>query len=67
MKDITKQQLDECFNHIKPYINSQLELKEMCSNCKYYYGSQHNYNKCIDKKCFHFWLAYEYLQWSNAW
>lgn len=45
---------------------STKELREMCKSCEVYCGKEHNYEECENKACFRFWLAYEYLQWVNA-
>lgn len=70
MKPKTKSQLEDSYNHIKNYLDNEdstKELREMCNICECYYGKDHNYDDCKDKPCFKFWLAYEYLEWDNAW
>lgn len=62
----TERQLEECYHHIKPYINEQKELYDMCKNCESYCGKEHDYEDCRNKNCFKFWLAYEYLEWENS-
>lgn len=68
MKKIDKQ-IEESRKHIKPYMQNEestKELREMCKSCEVYCGKEHNYEECENKACFRFWLAYEYLQWVNA-
>ena len=42
------------------------ELREMCQNCEAYAGIEHDYAECKGKMCFNFYLAFEYLEWGNA-
>lgn len=65
----TERNLEEAYNHIKNYMKHEdttEELKEMCSVCELYSGSEHDYEECRNKMCFKFWLAFQYLEWSNA-
>ena len=65
----TERQLKECYEHIKPYMDSEettKELREMCKRCDSYCGSEHDYEECREKPCFRFWLGYEYLKWVNS-
>ena len=48
-------------------LAKEKELIEMCKNCEGYCGEEHDYTECKDKKCFKFFLAYYYLQWSTSW
>jgi hypothetical protein len=68
MRKIDKQ-IEECRNHMKPYMKNEEstnELREMCKCCEVYCGKEHDYDECRNKPCFRFWLAYEYLGWMNA-
>ena len=58
-------QIEEAYIHIKPYLKSQTELAEMCNHCEQYCGKEHNYEHCREMMCFKFYLAYEYLNWTN--
>ena len=58
-------QLEEAYQHIKPYLKYQVELPEMCKHCERYCGKNHDYDECTDMMCFKFYLAYVYLDWSN--
>ena len=58
--------LEEAYEHIKPYLSSQNMLKEMCKNCEFYCGKNHDYEECRNKACFKCYLAYEYLRWSTS-
>ena len=60
-----KEQVEECYKHIIPFLPTP-ELKEMCKRCEAYCGKEHDYEECRDKPCFIFWLAFEYLSWSNS-
>lgn len=67
MNKKTKYQLKESYNHIKPYLNSCCpELKTMCEKCERYCGKDHDYEECKEEMCFKFFLAFEYLEWSNS-
>ena len=69
MKDETRKQLDESYNHIKPYLNDESitpELRQMCLNCERYCGNEHDYTECCNMMCFKFYLAFEFLEWSNS-
>ena len=68
MRKIDKQ-IEECRNHMKPYMKNEEstnELREMCKCCEVDCGKEHDYDECRNKPCFRFWLAYEYLGWMNA-
>ena len=58
-------QIEEAYNHIKPYIKDDKELPEMCKNCEHWCGKDHDYDECRDNQCFKFYLAYVYLDWTN--
>ena len=58
-------QIEETWEHIKPYIKDQKELYEMCKHCERYCGKQHDYEECLNMQCFKFYLAYAYLDWCN--
>lgn len=65
----TERNLEEAYNHIKPYLSDKdctKELREMCKNCEAYYGDEHDYTECRNRMCFKFFLAFEYLNWSNS-
>lgn len=62
-------QLEECREHMKPYMKNEectKELSGMCAVCEQYCGAEHDYTECYEKPCFRFWLAYEYLKWCNS-
>lgn len=62
--------LQESWEHINPYISEEStngELHQMCKSCEEWYGAEHDYENCINKPCFKFWLAYEYLRWEASW
>ena len=64
-----EQQLEECYEHMKPYMRdeeSTEELRSMCERCEQYCGKAHDYDECRDMPCFKFWLGWEYLNWMNA-
>ena len=67
----TKDQLEETYRHIKPYLNSKdccEELHAMCKECDKFCGiKKHDYEKCKDLPCFKNWLGFEYLEWRNSW
>lgn len=52
IKKKTENNLKECYSHIKPYMKDCKELKELCSNCEFYCGKDHNYEECENKICF---------------
>ena len=58
--------LEEAYKHIKPYLKEQQILREMCQNCEFYCGEEHDYEECRHKACFRCYLGYEYLQWSAS-
>ena len=66
MKKETRWQLDESWQNVKPYLKDEEKLKEMCQNCEAWCGKEHDYNECLNKPCFQFFLAYNYLEWSNS-
>ena len=69
MRDETKKNIQECYEHIKPYLDSVDDtenLRTMCKDCECYCGKDHDYNECKDKPCFKFFLAFEYLEWMNS-
>ena len=69
MKDKTKRQLKECYEHMEPYIkdeNCTEELRTMCKSCELYCGIEHDFTECREKICFQFWLAWQYLEWVNS-
>lgn len=60
--------LEQAYVHIKPYMEDQTELYEMCKNCECWKGKQlHDYDECRNKPCFRFWLGFTYLHWDTAW
>ena len=69
MKKDTERQLNAAYHHIQNYLDdeeSTEELREMCQNCEAYAGIEHDYAECKGKMCFNFYLAFEYLEWNNA-
>lgn len=66
MKTKTKKQIAEAYNHFKPYLEKQEELKELCSYCEDYCGKHHNYEDCKDRICFKMYLSFAYLEWFNS-
>lgn len=66
----TKRQIEESYNHIKPYLSDSYEcgreLREMCNRCERYCGKKHDFAECRDMPCFRFYLAYKYLEWLNS-
>lgn len=65
----TVDNMKESYEHIKPYLNDldcTKELREMCKHCESFCGNKHNYEDCKDMMCFKFYLAFEYLDWSNG-
>ena len=67
MKNETIRQIEESYNHIKPYLKICCpELEKMCSKCEKYCGKEHDYEECKDEICFKFFLAFEYLEWLNS-
>lgn len=67
MNKETNRQLEESYNHIKPYIKTCCpELEKMCDKCENYCGKEHDYEECKDEICFKFFLAFKYLEWSNS-
>ena len=69
MDNEIERQLEECYEHIKPYMDNEKESRElydMCKNCESYCGKEHDYEDCRNKNCFKFYLAYKYLEWDNS-
>ena len=65
----TERQLNAAYHHIQNYLDdeeSTEELREMCQSCEAYAGIEHDYTECKGKMCFNFYLAFEYLEWDNA-
>ena len=62
----TKEQLDNDLYRIMMYIDDMNNLKEMCKECKKWKGKKHDYNECLNKPCFTFFRAFEYLEFSNS-
>ena len=55
MKNETNMQIEESYNHIKPYLKICCpELEKMCSKCDKYCGKEHDYEECKDEICFKF-------------
>ena len=63
----TQQKIKETYRHLEQYLDEYETLKLMCQNCKHYDGNNHDYELCLDKMCFTFFLAFEYLEWSSSW
>ncbi len=61
-----ERQLEECYQHMKPYIKNNKILKEMCCRCENYCGEQHDYEECRNEPCFKCWLGLMYLDWYNS-
>ena len=70
MKKKTERQINESYDHMKPYLSDTddcgTELREMCEYCERYCGDNHEYEDCLNMACFRFYLAYEYLEWINS-
>lgn len=69
MRESTENNINEAYENIKQYLDdeeSTKDLRKMCQNCEKYCGEQHDFEECKDLICFKFWLAYEYLEWSNG-
>lgn len=69
MRQKTIDNIKESYEHIKPYLNNKdctKELREMCKYCENWCGDVHNYENCENMMCFKFYLAFEYLNWSNC-
>ena len=67
MKAKTNERIEECYNHIMPYIKEEDELKEMCKNCGNWCGENHDYTECKNMMCFKFYLCFAYLEWMESW
>ena len=61
----SQKQIDEAYQHMHPYLKEDKKLQTMCKNCPHYKGTDHNYDACLDKMCFTFYLAYE--EWYGSW
>lgn len=72
MNKKTEDNIQESYNQCKPYLKylSTLkdlsELKSMCEICEAWYGEEHDYEDCLQKPCFRFFLCYNYLNWYNS-
>ena len=62
-----QRKIEESYNHIKPYLNEQEILRDLCSWCEKYNGYKHNYEECLDMPCFKCFLGYSYLEWETSW
>ena len=62
-----QRKIEESYKHIKPYLDEQKILKDMCKYCERYCGKQHDYEECLDMPCFKCYLGYEYLKWETSW
>ena len=62
-----ERKIEESYAHIKPYLNEQKILKDMCKHCEGYCSDQHDYEECLDKPCFKCFLGYSYLEWETSW
>lgn len=58
--------IEESYNHIKPYLEEQEILMDMCKYCDIYNGKQHDYEECLDMPCFKCFLGYSYLEWETS-
>ena len=63
----TQQKIKETYHHLEQYLDEDETLKLMCQKCKYHDENNHNYELCLDKMCFTFFLAFEYLEWLSSW
>lgn len=68
----TEKKINEAYDHYKSFFNDLDtcgDLHYMCreQNCSCYKGLQHDFTACKDKSCFHFYLAYKYMTWCEAW
>lgn len=64
-----EEQMEECYQHMKPYMKNMEETKElrdMCASCDGYCGDEHEFNECREKPCFKLWLGWQYLDWMNS-
>ena len=66
MKKETEIQLEESYNHFKPYIKKDKLLHEMCCKCGKWCGKEHNYDECRNETCFKLYLGFKYLDWCNS-
>lgn len=62
-----QRKIKESYSHIKPYLDEQELLKDMCQRCERYCGKQHDYEECLDMPCFKCFLGYSYLEWETSW
>lgn len=62
-----QRKLEESYKHIKPYLDDEEILKDMCKHCERYCGKQHDYEECLDMPCFKCFLGYSYLEWETSW
>jgi len=61
MHDETKKSIDRDLNRIMPYVNEDEDLQQMCKYCERYCGKEHNYENCLNMKCFTFYRCYSLL------
>lgn len=65
----TDAKIEETYRHVKDYMKEPectKALREMCENCELYCGDRHDFEECIGKPCFDFWLCHEYLEWNAS-
>lgn len=63
----TERQLEEAYKHIKPYMDEDDTLKELCVNCPMREEAKAcNYEICLEKACFKCYLALVYMNWYNS-
>lgn len=65
----TEKNIQESYDHIKPYLKDMectKELREMCDTCEAYNGEEHSYEECRKQMCFKMFLAFKYLEWCNS-
>lgn len=64
-----EKQMQECYEHMLPYMNNESatkELRDMCTSCESYCGKDHDYEECREKPCFRLWLGWKYLDMLNS-
>jgi len=66
MYKITEKQLKDDLPRALHYANQDKELEQMCRNCEEWCGKEHDYSECLDKMCFTFYRAFNYLEFANT-
>ena len=70
MNNSIERKLEECYQHILPYIHDDDDeeiqiLKSMCERCERYNGKEHDYSECRNEPCFICYLGFEYMCWDD--